>query len=375
MVLHVVCLDGTHQVKDQPHPTNIARLFDSLGGAAVDGGFGSFETEVGGPKPCTGKYLPGVGTQGDPVLKVLGNAFGDGIAEPIVRGYTFLSRNYNAGDEIIVTGFSRGAAAARALAGLLADHGLLNRSRYDAGDKTAAYLRAVAAWYAYRGGTDLVDGARLQVISGTAGLTAPTLVDADYVRPVRVRAVGVFDTVSSLGLPHIGSNGRPAYDFSICDTNLNPAIEHGFHALAADETRDLFSPTFWAKRVGVIQQVFPGCHSDVGGGFPNRGLSDGALAWMMQQLANAGFPGNAAHLNPPLAPSALDKAQDDGAIFPFILTPRSDRSFPESALASQSLRDRLGEPTEILPSLSPTPYEPRGKYADGTLISALPGDA
>src|SRR5271167_3863719 len=116
MVIHVVCLDGTNQVKIQAYPTNIARIFDSLGGIAADAGNGSFETTVAGPSVITGKYLPGVGTQGDPVLKILGNAFGDGIAEPIVRGYTYLSRNYNAGDEIIITGFSRGATAARAIA-------------------------------------------------------------------------------------------------------------------------------------------------------------------------------------------------------------------------------------------------------------------
>jgi uncharacterized protein (DUF2235 family) len=145
MVIHVVCLDGTNQVKIQAYPTNIARIFDSLGGVAADAGNGSFETTVAGPPVVTGKYLPGVGTQGDPVLKILGNAFGDGIAEPIVRGYTFLSRNYDAGDEIIVTGFSRGATAARALAGLVAAQGLLNNTRYDSNDKTTAYLRAVAA--------------------------------------------------------------------------------------------------------------------------------------------------------------------------------------------------------------------------------------
>src|SRR6201999_3156496 len=91
---------------------------------------GSFETAIGAPPTLWGKYLPGVGTEGDIALKVLGNLFGDGIAEPIVRGYTFLSRNYQAGDAIIITGFSRGATAARALAGFVAGRGLLNRAAY-----------------------------------------------------------------------------------------------------------------------------------------------------------------------------------------------------------------------------------------------------
>ena len=122
----VVCLDGTNQTKTQNHPTNIARIFDSLGGNPVDAGHGSLETTVAGDRLAVGKYLSGVGTQGDLALKVLGNLFGDGIAEPIVRGYTFLSRNYAPGDVIVITGFSRGATAGRALAGFAVGQGLLN---------------------------------------------------------------------------------------------------------------------------------------------------------------------------------------------------------------------------------------------------------
>lgn len=366
MTLLVVCLDGTNQTKTQAHPTNIARIFDALGGAAVDAGYGSLETAVAGPPAIAGKYLPGVGTQGDPVLKVLGNAFGDGIAEPIVRGYTFLSRSYAPGDEIVITGFSRGATAARALAGLVAKMGLLNKATYAPADKTAAYLRAVAAWYAYRGDRqDLADQARLQIISGTRAGAVPTLAPGDLVEVPAIRAVAVFDTVSSLGLPLLGSDGKPHFDFSICDTFLSPKVQNGFHALSADEFRDLFYPTFWAARHGVVQQVFPGCHSDVGGGFKNRGLSDGALTWMLTQLRGAGVACDTARLNPPLAANPLDPAQDDGAIFPFVLTPRSSRAFPECAAASDPLIARWGKDTEMLPATALTPYAARGAYADG----------
>jgi hypothetical protein len=67
MATLVVCLDGTTQTKTQQHPTNIAGLFDALGGSPTDAGNGSFETTVG--------------AQGDPVLRLLGNAFGDCLAE------------------------------------------------------------------------------------------------------------------------------------------------------------------------------------------------------------------------------------------------------------------------------------------------------
>jgi glutathione S-transferase len=96
----------------------------------------------------TGKYLPRVGSAGSLPLRVLGNLFGDGIAEPIIRGYTYLSRVWAAGDAVVITGFSRGATAARALAGFVVSHGLLEPSRYNPNDK--AYKRAISAWYAYR---------------------------------------------------------------------------------------------------------------------------------------------------------------------------------------------------------------------------------
>ncbi len=368
MTALVVCLDGTNQQKLQPSPTNIARLFDSLGGAATDAGEGSFEASLsaGG----RGKYLPGVGSLGDPVLRVLGNVFGDGIAEPIIRGYTFLSRNYSGEEDLFIVGFSRGATAARALAGLVVGEGLLNPAAYDPSDKTAAYARAVAAWYQYRLPTpDLAQQARLAVISGTIGQPVPRLGEGDLTAPPPIRAVGVFDTVSSLGAPHLDSDGEARYDFSICNTDLSPRVANGFHALAADEMRDLFTPTFWAARDGVVQHIFPGSHSNVGGGYPERGLSDGALAWMLASLAAVGLPCDAARVQPAIAPRPLEFARDDGATFPFNLTPRRPRAFPVCAEVDAFLRRRLNQPCESLPRSVVAPYQPAGRYADGSALA------
>lgn len=362
----MVCLDGTNQTKTQDHPTNIARIFDSLGGDPVQAGDGSLETTVAGEKTVVGKYLPGVGTQGDLALKVLGNLFGDGIAEPIVRGYTFLSRNYEFGDEIIITGFSRGATAARALAGFAVKQGLLNPASYDVTDKNAAYLRAIAAWYAYRKEKPtFANQLRLLTIEGLMRKGLPTLPEGDYTASTPIKAVAVFDTVSSLGIPHFGSDGEPKFDFSICDTTLNPAVENGFHALAADEMRDLFGPTFWAARGKVTQQIFPGAHSDVGGGYPNKGLSDAALDWMFTNLASVGLACNRALLKPAFAPNPMGIAQDDGATFPFRDTPRRGRAFPDSAQLSASLLARWGQDAEMLPATMPEPYYAKGTWADG----------
>lgn len=227
MAIHVVCMDGTNQDRVGTDQTNISKIFDALGGVVVPGDDdGSFETTGAG---LHGKYLPGVGSQSRPLLRVLGNAFGDGIAELIIRGYTFLSRNYNPGDRIFITGFSRGATAARALAGIVTGKGLLDNSRYDASNKDVAYLRAIAAWYDYRRARpDLANQARLALIALRTGHAPPVMTPADYLPPAEVEAVGVFDTVSSLGLPRLDSNGDAVFDFTIMDTTLNPLVLNGF---------------------------------------------------------------------------------------------------------------------------------------------------
>lgn len=366
----VVCLDGTDQTRAQADPTNIARLFDALGGAVTDAGNDSWETTTADPVPTLGKYLPGVGSLGNPILRILGDAFGDGIAEPIVRGYTFLSRSYAPGDEIVITGFSRGAAAARALAGFVCGQGLLDPTKYDATDKNAAYLRAIAAWYAYRKERpDLADQSRVDFISLTLGQTVPTLGAGDFIAPPPVRAVAVFDTVSSLGLPQVDANGDAVFDFSICNTALSPNVQSGFHALSADETRDLFAPTLWDARDGVLQQIFPGSHSNVGGGFPERGLSDAALEWMLGRLESAGLAFDRAKVAPPIVANALDTARDDAVTLLFIVTPRRPRTFPACASPSATLLARCGQMTVTLPGAAYKPYEPTGKYADGTPLS------
>jgi T6SS, Phospholipase effector Tle1-like, catalytic domain len=48
---------------------------------------------------------------------------------------------------------------------------------------------------------------------------------------------------------------------------LSPVVKHGVHAVAVDERRADFTPTLWEPDGRIMQTLFPGCHSDVGGGF------------------------------------------------------------------------------------------------------------
>lgn len=113
-------------------------------------------------------------------------------------------------------------------------------------------------------------------------------------RDIRVKAIGVWDTVGSLGTPRIGFLQRlgvqspQSRETSFYDTTLSDCVENAFQALALDERRSAFSPAVWEKPPGnntVLRQVwFPGAHSNVGGGYDDQQIANITLAWMMAQL-------------------------------------------------------------------------------------------
>ena len=110
--------------------TNVIKMFCSLeGGQTLDTTRLQDEQELiardaAGAVTQHAKYIHGVGDSNNPLMRLLGGVFGAGIIQRIVRGYTFISRNYQAGDRIFITGFSRGAYTARALGGMIAGVGL-----------------------------------------------------------------------------------------------------------------------------------------------------------------------------------------------------------------------------------------------------------
>ena len=69
-------------------------------------------------------YHNGVGAYGDILKKILGGAIGLGLKKIVLDCYGFIVADYETGDEIYIFGFSRGAYAARALAGLIGASGV-----------------------------------------------------------------------------------------------------------------------------------------------------------------------------------------------------------------------------------------------------------
>jgi hypothetical protein len=68
-------------------------------------------------------YDTGLGTHVGEKLR--GGLYGFGIDDHVKKAYEWLVENYNAGDEIFIFGFSRGAFTARCLAGLISICGIV----------------------------------------------------------------------------------------------------------------------------------------------------------------------------------------------------------------------------------------------------------
>lgn len=118
----VVLIDGTGN-EVGTDATNVLRLARML---------------VNDPTRQTFAYDPGVGTQGAPtsdfmsrqeLVKMLGLGIGTGVYDKLGTAYRALVERYEPGDRLYFFGFSRGAYIARALAGMVAKLGILERGR------------------------------------------------------------------------------------------------------------------------------------------------------------------------------------------------------------------------------------------------------
>lgn len=283
------------ETADTSTVTNVLKLYSNLAG------FPTIETlrldseqerVARGPDGAVvqvAKYVHGVGDSRNFFARFMGGSFGSGIIERIVRGYTFVSRNYAPGDRIFLVGFSRGAYTARALGGMIAAVGLLDATKLDGlQDKSQAYRYGLTAWRDYREKAGQDPNLTERWVLGEREAIPPDAMVPD----VAIRAIGVWDTVGALGIPRYSDEHRLDI-FRFTDASLSRKVARGFHALAIDEARADFEPTPWGPRDdGSIEQVwFTGAHADIGGGYPvcESGLSDQALRWMSERLADAGL--------------------------------------------------------------------------------------
>lgn len=234
-------------------------------------------------------YQAGVGTDESWWDHVYGGGTGAGLSENIREAYSFLAMNYTPGDEIFLIGFSRGAFTARSIAGLISCVGLLTAKGM------ADFYEVFNDWenQAVRNfKSKFLD----RPFSNRPNVTDPTYGQELSRRElsclnIPIRAVAVWDTVGSLGIPQIGILPQKPTEYAFFDTSVSPNVEYAFHALALDEHRKPFSPTIWEKPEGqelprLLKQCwFPGVHSNIGGSYDDTGIADITLAWMISQLS------------------------------------------------------------------------------------------
>ena len=268
----VICCDGTGNQYGRNN-TNVVKLFEML--------VSSDDQKI--------FYDPGVGTTSkaffEPIQK-LGNllfqALGSDLQRNVEDAYYYLMNVYQKGDQIFLFGFSRGAHTARRLASMLEKCGLLHRGSEN-------MIRYASWMYLNEKDPEILEGFR-----------------STFSRPCPVHFIGVWDTVSALSslLP------RPKLD-----GYLSEKVRFAYHAVAIDERRLQFPPNLWIekdidKKGQVVEQVwFAGVHSNVGGWYDERGLSNIALDWMAKKAVAADlrlYPGAIENI----AVDALDKQHE-----------------------------------------------------------------
>jgi uncharacterized protein (DUF2235 family) len=206
-------------------------------------------------------YIEGVGTEGkglwDSLKRYTGGAFGDGLSANIQDGYQWLCKRFNEGDQIFLFGFSRGAYSARSLSGLIRKCGLV---------KEPSDAMVKEAYQIYRD-------------KSLPGDDVNRTFRKSFSRETDIEFIGVWDTVGDLGIPIQGIHfpGFASY-YQFHDTDLSNHTKAAYHALAANEYRSLYKPTFWTRTnndrpptLPVEQRWFIGAHADVGGGYRKNG--------------------------------------------------------------------------------------------------------
>jgi hypothetical protein len=259
----------------------------------------------------------------------LGQALGFGLQLNVLRLYKFLCRNYVPVDQIWAFGFSRGAFTIRVLVGLILNEGLVCWDTETELDRNAlavyrdfrrdafpSRLPWVVAIRSIRdGGISIWNSLNRKGSYTPKGKDAPSIEDPLCIkmkekseikrRQVKVRFVGVWDTVAAYGLPIeelTDAVDNWVWPLEFKDKSLLEKVEYARHALSLDDDRRTFYPIPWdetkekelAKDGDVqpdrLRQVwFAGAHASVGGGYPDDGLSLVALGWMIGEAQSKGL--------------------------------------------------------------------------------------
>lgn len=262
----VICCDGTWNLPDQVHEgevcaSNVTKIARCVA-----------PTDSANTRQVL-FYDKGVGT--GYFDRLLGGAVGWGIRKKILDAYSYLVATYEPEDELFFFGFSRGAYTVRSTFGLIRNSGLLK-------PQFAHKLFDAYSLYRRRDNASRPDAIESELFRKA------------YSWEPRAKFIGVWDTVGALGLPVGGLLQFINRRWSFHDMTLSSFVDNAFQALAIDERRKPFRPSLWEQSPNangqVLEQVwFAGVHSNVGGSYPQAGLSDITLLWMAAKAEACGL--------------------------------------------------------------------------------------
>lgn len=261
--------DGTGSSNIKKRGTNVYKLYE-----AINFNLPKFKQVA--------FYDDGVGTQEFKYLKILSGAFGWGLSRNVRQLYKELVQTYEQGDKIYLFGFSRGAFTVRTLAGFIAKMGILDNAAYP-NDKQLD----MAVWQCYQ----LYRSKNLAVIEKCFYKLYDKQLKFYDTQP-SIEFIGAWDTVDAVGLPFDEATdfwNHFIFRFKFPDHVLHPYVKKACHAISIDEERQSFHPLLWENDPRIEQVWFPGVHNNVGGGYPQQGLSLVALDWMMEKAHDAGL--------------------------------------------------------------------------------------
>jgi len=213
-------------IKDDDNITNIVKFHLLCGGdlEAINGQASGWD---GSRQLCF--YYRGIGTYGNRLSRTV-NALispeSSDVSTIIKQAKADFIQHFQVGDEILLTGFSRGGALARRFCSVISQ-----------------------------------DMPELTIYQA------------------------IFDTVASIGLPNLSKSERPSFDVIFEQGHtLAPTVKKALHMVALDEKRKAFQPTLMNFDERILEVWFSGAHSDVGGGYDQDGLSDITLQFMLNWL-------------------------------------------------------------------------------------------
>lgn len=251
-------------------------------------------------------YESGAGTRAWELLP--GGIYGYGLDKRILGAYRFLRRAFRDVREaeqpakLFIVGFSRGAYAARRLAGLINHSGI-----------PVAAEDADLGWQMY--------------------------LDRDLSRANELKQKGEFFDVS-IEMLGVWDTVKATNDADYNDDRLSPNVTAGYHAIAIDECRKFFPILRWDKADNAREVWFSGSHSDVGGGCVGMDLSDVALSWMIGRAARHGLRFKKSYIEQHVNPKVPGHVHD---CFTGIWKPygRSDRPITESCAVHESVAEQM----------------------------------